>query len=203
MAESSETKVQLVNKVIRAFPDYPKKGIVFRWATHPWHSRRVSQSCPRLQLLWSSPPPSLSAGGGAAHVGQLLWKRKAHCGVLKLICWPKVHYVDMFKCLHPWFLREHFMDLDYKNYSDMSRGHVCASWFRSVNHQAQMVNTVQYYKLSFRHYLHFTFLQRCVNVATPLKFIVFVWAYQESSIKLHSITTSAGFREVWHLQSCP
>ncbi|CAB1450239.1 unnamed protein product [Pleuronectes platessa] len=30
MAESSETKVQLVNKLIRAFPDFPKKGILFR-----------------------------------------------------------------------------------------------------------------------------------------------------------------------------
>ncbi|XP_060942803.1 adenine phosphoribosyltransferase [Limanda limanda] len=30
MAESSETKVQLVYKLIRAFPDFPKKGILFR-----------------------------------------------------------------------------------------------------------------------------------------------------------------------------
>ncbi|XP_034465392.1 adenine phosphoribosyltransferase [Hippoglossus hippoglossus] len=30
MAESSETKVQLVYKAIRAFPDFPKKGILFR-----------------------------------------------------------------------------------------------------------------------------------------------------------------------------
>ncbi|XP_062257501.1 adenine phosphoribosyltransferase [Platichthys flesus] len=30
MAESSEPKVQLVYKLIRAFPDFPKKGILFR-----------------------------------------------------------------------------------------------------------------------------------------------------------------------------